>query len=271
MMKHVCRLAVIALLTFAYSGASHATVDGILLANIIYQEPQDENVYCYSRVPVWGEIGIPPAIVAQASLAPSYAYLAVSSPSGWTEAQVIDNRHYINLNAIARGAAIGHTYVNDAITGSGVVEYEVELDLSALSAFNGATKEGRQKTVTQAKLAMLALAKNLKDLSSVGLYRLRVSFKGLPSQSDLDGTPVYASSAWAYTGGSPVLAAYEKELISPYCAGGTQSALYGKTDAITDTTSEPSTAGCAVAPRAQVLGLLPLLALAGLALLRRRR
>jgi hypothetical protein len=243
-------LAGLALLAGVFSGTNAgATVDGIVHANILYEAPQEQDLYCYARVPVYGEIGIPVAIAAQASLAPSWAPLSVSMPGGYTGAKEIDGRYYLNLNAISAGAAIGHTYVNDAITQSGVVEYEVELDLTALAAANGSDKAGRKKTVTQAKLAMLALAKNLKEESATGLYRLRVTFTGLPSQSDLDGEPVYASSAWAYTGASPVLAAYEKELVTKWCAGGGQSALYGKTDAIG---GEPAAehGGCSANPSA---------------------
>jgi uncharacterized protein (TIGR03382 family) len=229
----------------AASGA-HATVDGILTANIIFQDPQEEG-YCYVKVPVYGEIGIPSAIEAEASVSPSFALLSVSMPEGWTERKVIDGRSYINVNAIARGAGIKHSYVFDSYASgpSGdVLEYEAELDVTDLSAENGTEIEGRQKTITQAKLALLALAKNLKESSPSGLYRLKVSFKGLPSQTGLTGQPVYAKSNWPYTGASPVLAAYENELIMKWCANGEASALYdGKADAIAGS-EEKSAGGC---------------------------
>ena len=125
-----------------------------------------------------------------------------------------------------------------------MLEYEAELDLTDLAAENGASLEGRKETITRAKLAVLALAKNLKEGSASGLYRLRLSFKGLPSQDDLEGEPVLASSNWPYTGASPVLAAYEKELITKWCAGGKASALYDtKADSISNPAAS-STGGC---------------------------
>jgi len=249
------------LFTVSFARPAAATVDGILYANIAYEDPQDIQQYCYARVPVFGEIGIPPAIMAGASLSPSYAYLSVSA-AGFPGKKEIDGKSYLDLNAVSQGALIEHTYVNDAISSSGVLEYEAELDLTALATFNGSDVQGRQQTSTQAKLALLVLAKNLKDSSPSGNYRLRITFKGLPSQSGLTGEKVYASSSWAYTGASPVLAAYEKELITHFCAGGVQSALYGKADVLPSEV-EPAAGGCATggAPAGTAFGIALLLML----------
>jgi MYXO-CTERM domain-containing protein len=230
------------------SGA-HATVDGVFSTNIIYQDPQEEG-YCYASVPVYGEVGIPSAIKAEASLSPSYALLSVSMPEGWADRQVIGGRSYIDVNAISRGAGIKHSYVFDNVASGpngDVLEYEAELDVTDLAAENGTDLAGRGKTIAQAKLALLALAKNLKESSPSGLYRLKVSFKGLPSQSGLTGEPVYASSSWPYTGASPVLAAYEKELIMKWCVGGEASALYdSKADTVAGA-EDKSSGGCSTA------------------------
>jgi uncharacterized protein (TIGR03382 family) len=258
----------------AASGA-HATVDGIFSANIIYQDPEEEG-YCYAKVPVYGEVGIPPAILAEASLSPSYALLSVSWPEGWTERKVIDGRSYIDVNAIARGAGIKHNYIFDYVTTSGsngdVLEYEAELDVTDLAAENGTDIDGRRKTITQAKLALLALAKNLKELSPSGLYRLDVSFKGLPDQSGLGGEPVYASSVWPYTGASPVLAAYENELITQWCPGGPASALYdGKADTVAGVEDSSAAGGCSASGSAGSGALMVVaLLLLGLAVWRAR-
>jgi len=238
--------AAIALTTcLAAATGAHATVDGVFSANIIYQDPEEEG-YCYAKVPVYGEVGIPSAILAEASLSPSYALLSVSMPESWTERKVIDGRSYIDVNAISRGAGIKHNYIFDNITSGpngDVLEYEAELDVTDLAAENGTDIDGRRKTITQAKLALLALAKNLKESSPSGLYRLDLSFKGLPDQSGLGSQPVYASSIWPYTGASPVVAAYENELITKWCPGGQASALYGKADTVAGR-EDTSAGGC---------------------------
>lgn len=264
------RISLVACITLVFGvgmPSAHATVDAMLFSNIVYAHPQLEG-YCYARVPVSAEIGIPPAALTEGSLAPSYA-LRSSSGGPFAGELVIDGSRYVNINALAAGATIQHTYINDSYTSAGTVEYTAELDLSQVDAANGQTVEGRQATVTRAKLALLALAKNLKD--DVGSYRLFVTFKGLPDQSGLSGQPVYASSKWPYTGASPVLAAYEKELIDSTCNSG--SALYGKTDGTSPITAEAASAGCAVGAGAGtgLAGLaVVLLALVALGLRRRR-
>jgi hypothetical protein len=163
-------------------------------------------------------------------------------PEGYKARKEIDGRSYLNINAVSTGASIEHGYIIDSIS-DGVLEYEAELDLTALAAENGTSLEGRKKTITQAKLATLALAKNLKESSHTGLYRLKLTFKGLPSQDGLEGEPVHATSAWPYTGSSPVLASYEEELIGKWCAGGKASALYDTTKADSISGTEPKSAG----------------------------
>jgi hypothetical protein len=55
--------------------------------------------------------------------------------------------------------------------------------------------------------------RDLDDLT-VGLWRVKVKFVGLPSQSSLPGTKLYATTSSPYSAASALLAAYTKELVN---------------------------------------------------------
>jgi hypothetical protein len=55
----------------------------------------------------------------------------------------------LDVNAIARGAGIKHSYVLDSLASGpngDVLEYEAELDVTDLAAENGSDLDGRSKT-----------------------------------------------------------------------------------------------------------------------------
>lgn len=178
---------------------AQATVEGYITYNVPYRHLQTDDI-CWMRLPLWSSFGIPAANVTQASLAPTQIL------------KDFPTRQYVNVNLAAPAKAMVHTYVSDATTASGVLEYTMKLDVSALSTANGTTASGRAATIRSAKLALLAIARNLDDLSD-GNYRLRVTFVGLPSQTGLVGTKLNATTAYPYTATSPLLIAYESELI----------------------------------------------------------
>lgn len=215
-----------ALLLLVMTSPAMATIDAILQTNIVTAFPQDDGVYCYTKVPLSTELGIPAAVMAEGSLSPAYAR-RLSTASNDPEAITIEGLMYKNINVLARGAPITHTYLKDSFTESGTMEYRAELDISALAAQNGDSAEGRQRTIDVAKLALLALAKNLKDAH--GMYRMWITFNGLPSQEGLFGARVYQTSNYPYSGGSPLLNSYEQELINKQICG-QDTALYGKFD-----------------------------------------
>lgn len=192
-------LVLTALAALAATAPAHATVEGYILYNVPYLSVQTDDV-CFMRLPLLSSFGIPAAQVTLASLAPTAIRKDYPTPQ------------FININLAAPAKAMVHTYLSDAITASGVWEYSMKLDVSALSAHNGLTTSGRASTVKAAKLALLTIARNLDDLSN-GSYRLRVTFTGLPSQSGLAGTKLNATTVYPYTATSALLIAYETELI----------------------------------------------------------
>lgn len=253
-----------------------ATVDALLETTIVVAHSEVET-FCYFRVPVSAELGIPAMALVDGSLAPSYALRSASPlPPEWLPPEIIaiGGRQYENINVLAHGAALAFRYEQDVFSASGTLELRGVLDVSALAAEQGDSVAGRQATVDRAKLALLAIAKDLKESNAFngGKYRLYLSFEGLPSQDGLRGGRLYAQTSVPYSGGSPLLAAYEQELIDASVCG-TQSALYGKADtggAVAAAT--PATAGCAVGGGASARAGCALLALLGLlALLRARR
>jgi hypothetical protein len=249
------------------SSPAWATIDTVISTTIVYQHPQVEG-HCYQQVPVAASIGIPAAVQIDAALSPHYAY---TNNTG-SNTQLIGGLHYQNLNAIAVGPRIKHTYILDSYLASGTFEYRAELDVTDLATANGSSIDGRARTVLQAKLALLAAARVVASNSTTGSYRLFLTFKGLPSQTGLPGTALPASTKWPYSSGSPVLAALQKELISAQCPAG------GKADELgtSSTPVEEGAGGCSVvSTRSRACAAIALLASAllgaGLALRRRRR
>jgi MYXO-CTERM domain-containing protein len=224
-----------------------ATVEGMLTSTVAYRHPEVEG-YCYGSIPVSAMIGIPAASVVEGALAPAYV-LRSGQGNGGFESVDIAGRTYVNINAVAEQSGIAHEYVNDAIDGQ-TLAYQAKLDVSALAAVRGPTLEGRRQTIVQVKLALLGMARSLLELSASGLFSLRVEIVGLPDQSDLDGARVFATTQYPYTAGSPLLGAYEAELLSQACSG--DAAFGGKaddpgSDAATNSDSPPKPKKCSVA------------------------
>ncbi|MCC6624463.1 MAG: hypothetical protein IT385_24655 [Deltaproteobacteria bacterium] len=198
MRRTIFALATLALGTLGTIPA-HATVEGFIQYTVPYKSVQTDDI-CFMRLPMLAQFGIPQAAVTVASLTPTAILKNFPTPQ------------FVNINLAAPTKRMVHTYVSDAITSTGVWEYTMKLDVSALSTANGTTLAGRTSTIKSAKLALLAIARNMDDLSD-GNYRLRVTFTGLPSQTGVVGTKLYATTQYAYTATSPLLVAYENELI----------------------------------------------------------
>ena len=185
--------------TMAVAVPARATVDGYILYNVPYKSLQTDDV-CFMRLPLYTSFGIPTASMAQASLTPTAILKDFPTPS------------YVNVNLAAPTKLMVHTYVSDAVTTANVWEYTMKLNVSALSTANGSTTAGRTATIKAAKLALLAISRNMDDISG-GNYRLKVTFVGLPSQNGVVGTKLNASTVYPYTSTSPLLIAYDRELI----------------------------------------------------------
>ncbi len=198
MKRFALKLATLAIAAMLPMSAQ-ATVEGFILYNIPYKSLQTDDI-CWMRLPMLAQFGIPQAAIIQASLAPTSIL------------KDFPTRSYVNINLASPSRPLVHTYVSDNVTASGVWEYTMKLDVTKLAAANGYALGGRVATIRTAKLALLALARNMDDISD-GNFRLRVTFTGLPSQVGVSGTKLNATTAYAYTSTSPLLIAYERELI----------------------------------------------------------
>jgi hypothetical protein len=196
-MKRLVAIALLAVLV-AVVGPAHATVDGYLTITTPYSHLETGDV-CFMKSKMWAVFGIPAASAMQGILKPVYVYK-----------QNTDS--FVNVNLAATTPAMVGTYNWDGMV-NGVYEYRMTLNVTALRTAKGTTVTGRTATIHAAKLALLSMARSLSDITD-GRYRLRVTFVGLPSQSGLAGTYLYSSTTSPYTGGSPLLAAYEAELVN---------------------------------------------------------
>ena len=93
-----------------------------------------------------------------------------------------------------------------------VWSYSMELDVTALSAANGTSLARRSDTIHRAKLFLVAMAHNMALISG-NRFQLRVAFVGLPSQLGLAGTRLNATTTYAYSAASALLASYKAQLI----------------------------------------------------------
>ncbi len=269
------RLApVLACTLIGLAAPAHATVDAMIPAIVIAKNVQTEG-YCYLKVPMAAEVGIPVGEMIAATLSPHWALRNRSTAGGFAELTTIRGKSYVNLNEIAVGTPLKHTYLLDEYKGTTFI-YRAELDASDLAAKNGTTLAGRRATILKTKLALLAIAKDMALVAGAGNpWQLHLTIKGLPSQSGLTGTPLYATTSWPYTAGSSLLAKYAAELIRAGDCGS-----FGKTDEVLGTdealgsAASPleESAGCAAVPgrSGARVGVLVLLGL-GLLLLRARR
>jgi non-ribosomal peptide synthetase component E (peptide arylation enzyme) len=197
-------LAVLSAISF--STPALATVDGMYQQTIVMSGIQSGDL-CYAKMPVVAEFGIPEFVIGRAAVSPMMAlYLSSGHPA-----------QQLNMNVAATTPAMEPAFEDVFPYDPNVSTLKMTLDVSALAAANGNSVEGRTSTLQSAKAALLSVAKTLSESRSNGLFRLNMIFKGLPTQNDLSGTALPATTRYPYTGGSPVLKAIESELIKKEC------------------------------------------------------
>ncbi len=183
-----------------FAAPAQATVDGFIDYYVPYFHPQTEDI-CLMKQTMFTAFGVPETSQMHGTLAPTRTFS--DQPSS----------RYININLAGTSPAMVGTYVSDTVTSTGVFEFAMRLDVTALATANGTGREGRAATIKASKLFLISMAQNMAALSD-GKYRLRLQFVGLPSQVDLPGTALYANTSYPYSAGSPLLAAYRGELIN---------------------------------------------------------
>jgi len=184
---------VVAGLVVGQRHSAHATVDVFLPYHYAYADLQSGDL-CLARHQFWAQIGIPPASQAEASVAPVMVYR--QGPGAFP----------VDINVLSNTGLVPR-YVSDLFTEAGVLDYAMRLDMS-----DSVAELGAAGAVEVAKLYLLAMAANLDTIAPDG-WRLDLAFDGLPPQTGLPGTPLYADTIWPYTTGSGLLAAYRAELL----------------------------------------------------------
>lgn len=129
---------------------------------------------------------------------------------------------YANINLLYQATAPISWVLNfDNYHPNGVTDYSFTLDFAALSAANGTTTAGRQKTVNTAKLAIISIIKTASLLHGAGQFRVWLRLDNLPSSAGLTGTAVSAGSVnwpgWPFTASSPLYQTYLSEMIHSNC------------------------------------------------------
>jgi len=194
-------IACAALSASLFALPAHATVDAFMELNVPYREMQTSDL-CFMKAKMWAVIGIPPGSVMNGTFRPVYVF----------QEQNTTAMPFVNINVLATTPALAASYVSDRWVGT-LLEYRMKLDLTKYSAANGSTAAGRAKTVTAAKLAIIAMNRSMARISRAG-YRLWIQLVGLPSQTGLAGTVAHATTTSPYTTTSPLLLAYERELLN---------------------------------------------------------
>lgn len=195
-------MALAGVAAFTVATPSGATVTSLYDQVIVVADPQSADL-CYRTVPVLGDFGIASGVMMQATFSP---YRVPHVPAG--------EPPYVDINAVATSPPMVPSYVDDDFDGATKTHMlRMKLDVSELAASAGASEEGRRRVVQAAKLGLLAMAENMRRLSS-GRYRLWVEIEGLPDQADLPGKPLHAKTKRPYSASSPLLAAYSTELIN---------------------------------------------------------
>lgn len=193
---------------FALSAAfqalpARATSDAIYKQIIVSQDPQSGD-FCLTKMPIWGVFGDAAWLALRGVFTPyNVPYLTGSGVVGLVK----------NINVTATQPELNTSLGALESTSYSVYEYGGEVDVSAYVRSRQGDASSLQTAVNTIKLALVAMAKNL-DAVSDGKFRLTVTFIGLPSQQGLVGTPLYAKTNSPYSKASPLLKAYEKELLN---------------------------------------------------------
>ena len=181
---------------------ARATVEAWLDVTVPMRHPQGSDV-CLRRHAMIGSFGVPMVSVMESLITPQLM---------WNQA----TGQHEDVNQITKNAAapIVARYVTDTFNEvTKVWSYTMELDVTRLAAARGSSLVGRADTVRRAKLFLVAAADTMGRLSA-NRFQLRVRFVGLPDQTGLTGTRLYATTTSPYSAVSTLLARYRAELIN---------------------------------------------------------
>ena len=210
-MKYRYYVASLVITVLMGSSPAGATSSAYAEYYVPYERIQSQNI-CLSKQIMEAEFGIPLASILQGVFSETRTLRQASS---------IPNR-YENINLLANEEAlIEPVLAFDRYHNNGIVDYSFTLDMAAISALNGASSAGRQKTIDIAKLAVIATVKTAELTHKKNKFRVWIKFDNLPSTLGLTGTAVYSGGSdwpvWPYTSSSSVYLGYLAEMIDEDC------------------------------------------------------
>lgn len=211
MMKHWISKLLIILPILCAVNPVRATTSEYTEFYILY-ERQQSGYTCLHRQIMQATFGIPLASLMS----------GIFADSRTLHQQGGGQNTYENINLLHQTAAPITWVLNfDNYHANGVTDYSFTLDFATLSAANGTTTAGRQKTVNTAKLAIISIIKTAELLHGVGKFRVWLRLNNLPSGAGLSGAAVSAGSVnwpgWPYTASSSLYQTYQNEMIHPGC------------------------------------------------------
>ena len=210
-MKYRYYVASLAIATLMGSSPAGATSSAYAEYYVPYERIQSQNI-CLSKQIMEAEFGIPLASILQGVFSETRTLRQASS---------FPNR-YENINLLANEEAlIEPVLAFDRYHNNGVVDYSFTHDIASISALNGASSAGRQKTIDIAKLAVIATVKTAELTHKKNKFRVWIKFENLPSTAGLTGAAVYSGGSdwpvWPYTSSSSVYQGYLAEMIDSDC------------------------------------------------------
>ena len=194
------------------SSPARATSSAFAEYYVPFERIQSQRI-CLSKQMMEAEFGIPLASILQGVFSETRTLRqAISFPN-----------RYENINLLANASApITPELAFDRYHDNGVYDYSFTLDMAAISALNGSSTAGRQKTIDIAKLAVIATVKTAELTHKKNKFRVWIKFENLPSTAGLTGAAVYSGGSgdwpvWPYTSGSSVYEGYLGEMIHSQC------------------------------------------------------
>lgn len=129
---------------------------------------------------------------------------------------------YRNINLLATPGGLIVPKLNfDRFPSNSITEYSFTMDMAALSALNGTSSQGRQKTVDIAKPAVIATVKTAELAHGKYRFRVWIKFENLPPLSGLTGLPINLGGidrpTYPYVSDSPLYKRYLVEMIGANC------------------------------------------------------
>lgn len=210
-MKYRFKTACLASAILFGSISANATVSEFSNYYVPYKPIQSDKI-CLSKQIMAADFGIPLVSLLQGTF----------SETRTLHQRLTPPHTYRNINLLAApGGLIIPKYNFDRAASNGVTDYSFTFDMAALSALNGSSTQGRQKTVDIAKLAVIATVKTAE--LAHGKYRFRVwmKFENLPSLAGLTGHTINIGGidqpAYPYVSNSPLYKRYLVEMIGANC------------------------------------------------------